>query len=714
MSDPRFGLSELFADDAVIGVFRGFQEGGLEFHADLALPYRSEFQQRPMHGQFILVQLESRREAVLGRITSFSSEGRLAQGQGEEFTIRAAQEKRDVPEDLRTRYLKYRINIRVLGVVRLDSNGNPTFVASHRRLPHVGSPVAFPDGILLQWLAGHLPEEGAVIGHFTLGEFVYAQGDASFKSQDWMQIQSPLVKVRFPVESLVARRSFIFARAGFGKSNLNKLLFAELYGRGMPHVTKRQDRQVPVGTVIFDPDGEYFWPDDKGRPGLCDVPELEDKLVVFTSRQGPSPFYQSFVAGHIRLDIRRLRPTDVIAIAVSSDRQQQQNVAKLRALPPHLWERLVDLIYRERHAADLEDVAEILGMDAARQEAEAIAARSNMMRVVDMLHDPGSQMLDMLMQSLRVGKLCVVDVSQMRGTQSLILAGLILRRIFDHNQEQFTAAEPKTIPTIAVIEEAQSVLADGSITNEPFIAWVKEGRKYDLGAVLITQQPGSIPVDILSQGDNWFVFHLLSSADLIALKRANSHFSDDLLSVLINEPIPGHGVFWSSVAGKPYPISLRAASFEQKVPGRRDPRYDQPGARTYALELRERFGAIAAQTIPLPVESTAIPEQEEKVDAAPDALATIRLKAIKGARENPVFMQKLQSSGQAWGSVKAELLKHIDDGVEGREDLAFRLVRDFCDQCLGHDQWHTAKKPRVKGEGMTTYVMPGAKPVAGD
>ena len=57
---------------------------------------------------------------------------------------------------------------------------------------------------------------------------------------------------------------------------------------------------MPVGTVIFDPDGEYFWPDDKGRPGLADVPELEDKLVVFTPRRSLSAFYQSFVAGGIR------------------------------------------------------------------------------------------------------------------------------------------------------------------------------------------------------------------------------------------------------------------------------------------------------------------------------------------------------------------------------------------------------------------------------
>jgi len=83
---------ELFPANEVVGVFRGFREGGMEFHADLALPYRSDFHNIPMHGQFLLVQLETPGEAVLGRITSLSSEGRLSSNAGEEFNIRAVQE----------------------------------------------------------------------------------------------------------------------------------------------------------------------------------------------------------------------------------------------------------------------------------------------------------------------------------------------------------------------------------------------------------------------------------------------------------------------------------------------------------------------------------------------------------------------------------------------------------------------------------------------
>ncbi len=692
---------QLFPKKEIVGIFRGFQQGGLEFHADLVLPYRNEFQNIPMHGQFLLVQLETSGEAVLGRIASFSSEGKLSFGSGEEFNIRAVREDRAIPEDLREQYLRYRVNIRVLGVLR--KNGmRLTFVASHRRLPHVGSQVAFPSGEVHREIAGH-NIEGAPIGHLAFGEYIYSSGRSDFKIQEWMQILDPEILVKFPVESLVSRRSFVFARAGFGKSNLNKLLFSQLY-KTTPYVEKRGGRRVPVGTVIFDPDGEYFWPDDKGRPGLCDVPALEDSLVVFTERRNLSPFYQSFVAGGIRLDIRRLRPSDVIAIALDPDRQEQQNVRKLRGLSQERWESLVNLIDVNGNATPIDELCKILELDPQRQEVEAIAARSNMTVIVRMLHDKSSQLMDMLVHALSEGKICVIDVSQMRSGQSLILSGLILRRIFDRNQQEFTAAEPKTIPTIAVVEEAQSVLKEGASAAEPYIAWVKEGRKYDLGALLITQQPGSIPVEILSQGDNWFIFHLLSSADLTSLKRANAHFSDDLLSSLLNEPIPGQGVFWSSVGGKPYPVSIRALSFEGMF-SMRDPGYDLPEGKTYAKVLHDIFEVDArldfVRSKGDPVKMAPSESLEERPETI-DIMAEIEAGMIEALREDTELMNKLESEeGAAWGTVRAFFLDRLPAHLDNRDDLAYRLVKKAMDEIFGEQNkiWESFKNPFNK-----TYI----------
>lgn len=694
---------DLFPKQQVVGVFRGFREGGLEFHADLALPYRNDFQRIPMHGQFVLVQLETPDEAVLGRIASFSSEGKLSFGTGEEYNIRAVQEERQVPEDLREQYLKYRLNIRVLGVLRNSDDGPPVFVPSHRRLPHVGSAVAFPSGEVLREVCGH-NVEGAPIGHFALGEYIYTGGAAERRPDSWMRIESPEIEVRFPISNLVSRRSFIFARAGFGKSNLNKLLFSMLY-RTTPTVEKRAGRHVPVGTVIFDPDGEYFWPDDKGRPGLCDVPHLQDKLVVFTARSAPSGYYRSFTASGVKLDIRQLRPGDVIAISLPPERQDQQNVAKLRALSGERWSRLVDLIDRDRGGADPNEIGEILNLTMPNQEAEAIAARSNMTRVVGMLHDRSSQFMGLLMKALEAGKICVVDVSQMRGEQSFILGGIVLRRIFDRNQEEFTKAQPRTVPTIAVIEEAQSVLNDRSTAAEPYISWVKEGRKYDLGALLITQQPGSIPNEILSQGDNWFIFHLLSAGDLASAKRANAHFSDDLLSSLLNEPIPGQGVFWSSVGGKPYPVSMRALLFEELYSAV-DPDYSREPVPTFAGELREaaevharramsagRGEAGAGDGEPSPDNAPEIAADDNGSEGQQDLEVYYRQLALDAVKESQNITNRLAGDGAAWGHLVKVIEEALPETLDNRNRKAYDLVRVTIVKLFGleGEGWHTFK-----------------------
>lgn len=99
---------KLFPREQIAGIFRGFSQGGMEFHADIVVPYRNEFQSIPMHGQFLVVQLESENEGVLGRITSIEAQGRLSSSYGEDYGIRAISEDRPIPEELREQYLKYR------------------------------------------------------------------------------------------------------------------------------------------------------------------------------------------------------------------------------------------------------------------------------------------------------------------------------------------------------------------------------------------------------------------------------------------------------------------------------------------------------------------------------------------------------------------------------------------------------------------------------
>ena len=674
---------DLFSPEYVVGVFRGFSESGMEFHADLVMPYRDEFQSTPMHGQFVLVQLEHNREAVFGRITTIAAQGRLVSPIGEDYAVRAVRDQREIPEELRDQYLKYKVNIRVLGVLRQEGD-KLIFVPSHRRLPHVGSPVAFlaPD-VLAEVANGNDPNpDAAEIGFLAFGEFVYCAGDPRADIEPWVVSKSPAIIPKFPIDKMISRRSFVFARAGFGKSNLVKLLFSALYGTGSgPAVPRRDGGRAPVGTVVFDPDGEYFWPDPRGNPGLCDVQALHDRLVVFTNRQAPSGTYGSFVVGGIRLDLRQLSAARVLGIALSAERQDQQNVAKLKGLSAGRWRDLVDLVAGTTSGdlyADPSRFKAIVGFGQG-QDAEVNAAISNMSRVVRDLHDPSSQLLRALVRSLTDGKLCVVDISQMRGSQGLKLAGIILSHIFEHNQEQFTASRPQTIPTIAVIEEAQSVLGTTEQEDGPFVSWVKEGRKYDLGALMITQQPGSIPPELLSQGDNFFVFHMLSQGDLVSLKRANAHFSDDLLASLLNEPLVGHGVFWSSAPGtdrhaRPYPLSIRALNFS-RAHELLDGEYCGPPMDVYAARLRREYDEALTTAL------ESVGEEAPLNDAGKvDAEKVYRQSAIRALSADANFWRRLETAdGLKWGTVQSMLARHGPTVIDDKFDWAYGVVVEAMD-----------------------------------
>ncbi len=551
----------LFSNSQVMGTFKGFNDRGLEFAAEIIAPYDASMLERPQLGQFLLIELGSPEEAALGRITRFVPSGLLATAEGEDYVNTMQRRQQAVPEDLKEQRLKYRVQIKLLGAVRVVGAGKAqkiAYVPSQRRLPHLGAKVALPSAEVLAELC-KLSAGETDLGDYVLGEFVYS-GAGKASDGIVMRPMDPVLNVKFDIRNLVARRSVVFARAGYGKSNLIKYLISELYKNGKPKTETGNE----VGTLIFDADGEYFWPDRiKNRPGLCDVPHMKDHIVVFTNRLAINKYYGSWKAGEVRLDIRDLTPRDVIGIAVSPERQEQQNVLKLKSMTDSNWRQLVDAIQAQHLQVPDAVIGGLMGYppnQIANASGEIAAARSNMNNIVRLLHDPSSQLLNGTLQALAEGHVVVIDISLLSSTAGNTVAGLILRRIFSHNQENFTGGQAP-IPVVAVIEEAQSVLGKRLDESSPFVEWVKEGRKYDLGAILVTQQPGSLASELLSQADNWFAFHLLSEGDAGVLGKYNSHYSSDILSHLIGEPIPGNCFMWSA-PHQPFVLPVRVRSFE--------------------------------------------------------------------------------------------------------------------------------------------------------
>lgn len=574
----------LFNERDVVGTFYGFKSGGLTPTAELLFLHSPDYPSSPIIGMPVLVRLDHDDEALLVRITTVTPGGSLATDLGTDYVMRNIRtEQYAIPENIRQTKLIYRVQGRPLGVLRAKGE-QVSFMPTHRRVAPLGSPVTFArDDVFKAIMNADSQSEGVPIGHAALGEFVWGDEKSGLSSSrvGWVEKQTPVTQPRFDIHQLVARRTFVLAKAGYGKSNLVKLLFSELYKGGVPMATRRDGSKVRVGTLIGDLDGEYFWA-SADNPGFSDIEHLREHLVVFTDRQPPSQAHGSFVAGGLKLDVRQVSPGRLIPLVLPKGRLGMTNVSILMDLTDESWRELVTVTHDATSADDvMQDYRRIL-----RQSNELICegAFRNVKQVLNALHDERSSMLTDIMAALRDGKLVILDLSLFRARAQALL-GIVLGKVFEHNMRVSTDVNGQTVPVIAVVEEAQNVL-DGSETEvtRPFVEFTKEGRKFYCGILGVTQQPGSIDTEIISQSDNFFAFHLLSEGDLHTLRKANPHFGDDILSSLLNEPLVGSGYFFSLYSDKQYPIPFRPFDFAQRYQDRLEA---GPPLDVFAHRLRE-------------------------------------------------------------------------------------------------------------------------------
>ena len=521
----------------VIGVFKGFVESGLEFKADIVVPYQTEF--TPLLGSFLLVEV-SKERYLLGRITRFSPVGLMSGGEAEEYLANMMRAGRSVPEDVKEAKLRYNVNVKLLGGLSSDRKGEVTYEPSMRKMPHLGAFVGIPNEATIQHICSlgiESEDRTAILGRLAFGNIVF-DGNGQ-----------PDHPVPFDLDRLISRRTYIFAHAGYGKTNLVKLLVTKLYATN-PN----------VGFLIFDPEGEYAFTDQKGRPGLADLPELQDKVVVFTDRKVPKK-YQRYLGDQVHLNLANLKPGNVIKNCVPTQKWEQVWANAIRGLQEHEWRSLLHLLETDGYHSESALIKRIV-RNTAQTTPPAIV--NNLVPVVRRLHSKTARMLEGILWHLERGHIAIVDISLMSSAHGRMVASLIMNEIFQRNQANFTAGTTRDLlNVVVVVEEAQTVLSGSRKERESiFVEWAKEGRKYNLGSVFITQQPGAIPMELVSQGDNFFVFHLLSADDLISLKRANAHFSDDVLAEILNEPIPGNAYLWSAPY-QPFVIPLLVENFEE-------------------------------------------------------------------------------------------------------------------------------------------------------
>lgn len=284
------------------------------------------------------------------------------------------------------------------------------------------------------------------------------------------------VAASLPGIDVLSHHVLISATTGKGKSNLASCLLWHTLAAPW------------CGVLVLDPHDEYYGRDGHG---LKDSPVAADRLRYYTLHD-PPPGARTL---KIRLD--QISPWHLDGVMPWSDAQREALVAYAKMyrdgwieaaltdqpLPGFLEGTLAVVKRRLMQALDISVTDGVLACEGAFDTTQGAAT------VAD------------IVQALDDGKTVIVDTSGFPSQIELLIGSIIAHRILQRHRHLKTIGSLNDRPVVSVVlEEAPRVLGKDVLERGPniFSTIAREGRKFRVGLIAITQLPSLIPRDILA------------------------------------------------------------------------------------------------------------------------------------------------------------------------------------------------------------------------
>ncbi len=278
-------------------------------------------------------------------------------------------------------------------------------------------------------------------------------------------------------KDVLSHHVLIPASTGKGKSNLMSCILWDLVDKDY------------AGILVLDPHDEYY---GRTELGLKDHPN-KDRVNYYTP-VNPPPGARS-----LKINIRKLKPEHFKGAIILSDPQSQL----LHVYHKRFKEEWISAILKEEKIENVrfhEDTVAVvkrklitlLGLDFVNGQMQCTG-------IFDTV--AGENTVSDICKDLEQSKVVVIDTSYFAGALEILIGSLITSEIFEKYKYYKRLGQLDEKPVVSVVlEEAPRVLGKKVLErgSNIFETIAREGRKFKVGLIAITQIPSEIPKNILA------------------------------------------------------------------------------------------------------------------------------------------------------------------------------------------------------------------------
>lgn len=227
--------------------------------------------------------------------------------------------------------------------------------------------------------------------------------------------------------------------------------------------------------------------------------------------------------------------------------------------------------WQDKTASELEKMSSILDKIRVLKTDNRIQFLMN-----DYLAD-GLTIADVLKQFISIQgdnetKIRIIDISGLPNEVAGPLTGAIARLLFQYKLNQ-SRPERERDPILLVCEEAHRYVpnrgdAQYAVAQDAIRRIAREGRKYGLGLMLVSQRPADVEGTVISQCNSWIVLRLSNSQDQQHVSRFLPDSLSNMTSALSSLPRQ-EALFVGEAAALPARIKINSLS-EDKLPDSND------------------------------------------------------------------------------------------------------------------------------------------------